>query len=160
LAQMADDTSLAYARGLLAEARGDTDGALRQLDALSNAPSALDHARAAVRAIELRLAAGQLDNKAAADRMEARPVAWPGDQRDLALRLRIAELRQKDGAWRQVFALLRGAKAEFPQWASAIDRRLRDAFAAVPRDPALDTMPPLELIALLKENAELIDDGP
>jgi hypothetical protein len=160
LAQKADDPALAYARALLAEAKGDIDGALKQFDALTDSRSALDHARAAIRAIELRLARGQLDNKAAADALEERLFAWRGDWRDLALRLRIAELRQKSGAWRQVFALLRGAKADFPARAEEIDRRMRDVFAAVPRDPALDSMPPLELIALLEENSELLDDGP
>jgi hypothetical protein len=160
LAQRADDPSLAYARALLAEAKGDTEGALKQFDTLTGSRSALDHARAAVRAIELRLARGQLDNKAAADALEERLFAWRGDWRDLTLRLRIAELRQKDGAWRHVFGMLRGAKADFPARAAEIDQRLRDAFAAVPRDPALDAMPPLELIALLEENTELMDDGP
>ncbi len=46
---------------------------------------------------------------------------------DLALRLRIAELRQKDGAWRTVFATLRRAKVDSPDHVAEIDRRLKDA---------------------------------
>jgi hypothetical protein len=160
LARREHDPGLAYARALLPQAQGDNDGALKLLDALTNSRSDFDHARAGVRAAELRLAMGQLDAKAAADALETRLSAWRGDRRDLALRLRIAELREQQGRWRSVFALLRGAKADFPAQAAEIDRRLQEVFAAVPRDPALGETEPTELIALLEENAELMADGP
>jgi tetratricopeptide (TPR) repeat protein len=157
LAQREDDPGLAYARALLLQAKGENDAALAGFDAVANSRSTFDHARAAIHAIELRLTMGQLDNKTAPD---ALLYAWRGDQRDLALRLRIAELRSKTGEWRSVFAQLRGAKADFPGQAMEIDRRLKEAFAAVPRDPGLDKMLPTELIALLDENAELMANGP
>jgi tetratricopeptide (TPR) repeat protein len=160
LALREDDPTLAYARALLTEARGDKAGALTQFDAVANTRSQFDHARASVHATELRLAMGQLDAKGAADALEERLYAWRGDGRDLALRLRVAELRGKAGAWRTVFDLLRAARVDFPGHAAEIDHQLREAFAAVPRDPALGTMPPTELIALLEENAELMADGP
>jgi hypothetical protein len=160
LAHREHDPDLAYARALLKQAQGDNEAALAAFDGLTDSRSSLDHARAAVRAAELRLTLGQLDNKGVADALEARLYAWRGDRRDLATRLRIAELRGKDGAWRAVFALLRGAKADFPADAAEVDRRLKEAFAAVPRDPALDKMEPTEVIALLDENSELMADGP
>ena len=160
LAQREKDPSLAYARALLLQAKGDNDAALAAFDALANSRSTFDHARAAIHAVELRLTMGKLDNKTAADALEALLYAWRGDQRDLALRLRIAELRTKTGEWRSVFTQLRGAKVDFPGQAMEIDRRLKEAFAAVPRDPGLDKMPPTDLIALLDENAELMADGP
>jgi hypothetical protein len=160
LAERDDDPRLGYARAMLKQAQGDNAGALAMFDALSNSRSDYDHARAAARATELRLAMGKLDNKGAADALDAQLYAWRGGGTNLALRLRIAELRQKDGAWRTVFALLRGAKADFPDRAVEIDRRLKDAFAAVAHDPSLAKMEPTELIALLDENAELMPDGP
>jgi len=160
LAQREHDPDLAYARALLKQAQGDNEGALKLLDALTESRSTLDHARAASRAVELRLTMGQLDNKAAADALEKQLFAWRGDGRELALRLRIAELEAKAGAWRSVFAMLRAAKADFPARAADIDRRLKEAFASVPRDPSLDKMEPTELIGLLDENAELMADGP
>ncbi len=160
LALRKDDPGLAYARALLKQAQGDNDGALALLDALTNTRSMLDHARAAVRATELRLAIGQLDPKAAAGALDAQLDAWRGDRQELALRLRIAELRAKAGAWRPVFAVLRAAREDFPAQSAEIDRRLRDAFAAVPRDPSLAQMEPTELVALFDENAELMADGP
>ena len=160
LAQRDQDPDLDYANALLARARGDNDAALALFDKVTNSKSAFDHARAATSATELRLAMGQLDAKGAADALEARLYAWRGDGRDLASRLRIAELRRKTGAWRAVLAQYRGAKADFPGRAAEIDRSMKEAFASVPRDPALDVMPATELVALLEENADLMDDGP
>ena len=154
------DPRLAHARALLKQARGDHEGALKLFDAVADSRSPLDHARAAVRAIETRLTLGQLDAKGAAEALEKRLYAWRGDQRDLALRRRIAELRLKTGGWRPAFALLRAAKADFPDQAPAIDRQLKEAFAALPNDAAIGAMPPTELIALLEENTELMADGP
>jgi hypothetical protein len=160
LAQRADDPDLAYARALLKQTQGDNEGALALFDELARTRSMLDHARAATRAVELRLAMGKFDAKGAADALDAELDAWRGDRRELALRLRIAELRQKAGDWRGVFSALRDAKSSFPEHAADLDARLKDAFAAVPADPALPTMPPTDLIAMLEENSELMADGP
>jgi tetratricopeptide (TPR) repeat protein len=160
LAQRAHDPELAYARALLKQAQGDNEGALKLFEALADSRSTFDHARAESRAVELRLTMGQLTNAAAADALDKQLYAWRGDGRELALRLRIAGLRQKDGNWRAVFTMLREARAAFPANATDIDRRLKEAFAAVPRDPMLDKMEPTELIALLDENAGLMADGP
>src|ERR1019366_8427270 len=127
LAQQEDDPDLAYARALLKQATGDNEAALALLDAVTNTRSDFDHARAEVRAAELRL--------------------------------RIAELREQSGAWRAAFTMLRDTKTAFPDQVVEIDRRLREAFAAVPHDPSLDKMEPTELIALLGENTALMADG-
>ena len=160
LAQQPDDPRLAFARALLKQAQGDNAAALKMFEEVAASRSPFDHARAAIRAAELKLAMGQLDAKGAATALEKLLYAWRGDERDLALRQRIAELWRADGAWRQVFAVLRGAKADFPARAAEIDRQMKEAFAAVPTDPGLDAMPPTELIGLLEENAGLLADGP
>jgi hypothetical protein len=159
LAERQDDPRLAYARAMLKQAQGDNAGALAMFDALTNSRSDFDHARAAARATELRLAMGKLDNKAAADALQAQLYAWRGGAGELALRLRIAELRQKDEDWRAAFAMLRRARVDFPEHAAEVDRRLKDAFAAVAHDPSLAKMEPTELIAMLDENAALMPDG-
>ena len=160
LAGREKEPRLAYAHALLKQARGDKEGALRLFQELTDSRSPFDHARAAVRAIEVRLAMGQLTPKTAAEALEKRLYAWRGDQRDLALRLRIAELRRQAGGWRPMFALLRAAKADFPAQSGEIDRQSREAFAALPQDASIGGMAPAELIALLEENAELLADGP
>ena len=160
LTQRPHDPDLAYARALAKRADGDLAGALTDFTALANARSPFDHARASVQAIETKLAMGTLDDKAAAEALEKRLYAWRGDRTDLRLRERIADLDRRAGAWRQVFAVLRDARRDFPDQAPEIDRQLKDAFAALPKDPAMDKMPPTELIGLLEENVELLASGP
>lgn len=160
LVQREDDPRLAYARALLKQARGDNAGALTLFDALVNGRSPLDHARASIRATELRLTMGQMDNKSAAQALDKRLYAWRGDGRDLALRRRVAALRRADGAWRVAFAMLRAAKADFPAQSAEVERQMKETFAALARDASLDTMPPTDLIVLLEENADLMADGP
>jgi hypothetical protein len=92
LAQRENDPRLAYARALLKQAQGDNEGALKLFDDLANSRSMLDHARAATRAIELRLVMGQLDAKGAADALDARLYDWP--VRRLARRLRHTARRE------------------------------------------------------------------
>jgi tetratricopeptide (TPR) repeat protein len=160
LEQRQQDPGLAYARALLKQAQGDNEGALALFDKLANSRSTLDHARASIRAIELRLAMGKLDTKGAADAMDSRLDAWRGDDRDLAVRRRLAALREKAGEWREAFAVLRDARRDFPGRLPEIDRQMKEAFAALPQGPELAAMPAAELIGLLEENAELMPEGP
>ncbi len=83
------------------QADGDTDRALSMLDALANGHDQFDRARAAVRAVELRLATRKLDKSQAADALDKLLYAWRGDARELALRERIADLRGQTGAWQR-----------------------------------------------------------
>ena len=78
LAERQNDPRLAYANALLKQATGDNDGALALFDAVTNTRSMLDHARAAVSAVELRLTMGKLDAKAAADGA-GRRASMPGE---------------------------------------------------------------------------------
>ena len=160
MAERPTDPRLAYARALLKQALGDNEGALALFDEVTNSRDNYDHARAAVHAVELRLTMERLDNKAAADALETLAYAWRGDGRELALLLRVADLHHKAGDWRGVFDELRRIKANFPARAAEVDRQLTETFAAVSRDPALATMKPTDVIALLEENAELMADGP
>ena len=160
LAQRPNDPQLRYANALLKQAKGENEAALKLFDEVTNHRSPLDHARAAVRAIELRMAMGQLDAKAAADALEKRLYAWRGDGRDLALRLRIADLRGKAEEWHAAYSMLQGAKTDFPAAAPDIDQRLKAAIAGLPRDVSVNALPPAGLVKLLEENAGLLADGP
>ncbi len=155
-----DEPTLALARAMLRAADGDTDGALALYDTLANSPDRLLHARAAVRAVELRLSAGRIDAAQAADALDRLLYAWRGDRRELALRERIAALREQSGAWPAALAMLHETEAVFPD-AKAVERaRLKATFARLLNDPALDRLAPLELVALVDENAEVLPDGP
>ena len=70
------------------------------LDALADGHDQFDRARAAIHAVELRLATRQIDKTQAADALDKLLYAWRGDASELALRERVAELRAETGAWR------------------------------------------------------------
>jgi hypothetical protein len=153
-----DDTGLDFARALLAEKR-DRPAALAILDRLAQSPDRLERARAAPRAVELRLAGGEITPAAAADAMEKLLFAWRGDAREVALRLRVADLRAQSGAPRAALALLREAAEAMPEARDALRARMAPIFAAALAADAKTPMPPLDLVALAEENPDLIAEG-
>jgi len=155
-----DDPALALARGILKEAQGDTDGALTVYDTVAAGHDRARHAKAAVRAVELRLAAAKLDAGQAADALDKLLYAWRGDATEIALRHRIAELRARTGAWRTALALLRESEALDPDHKPALHARLQSMFDDLVGGDALDRLSPLDLVALLDENADLLRSGP
>jgi hypothetical protein len=110
--------------------------------------------------LELRLAGGRIDAKQAADGLDKLLYAWRGDQHERSLRERVAELRARSGAWRSALGLIRETEAIFPADKAAIHAELVDMFAAMLRGDAADSLPPLELTALVDENADLLPVGP
>jgi hypothetical protein len=159
LEQRKDDPKLAYARALMRQAEGDTDQALSLLDTLAAGHDRFDRARAAVRAIELRLAARKLDKTQAADALDKLLYVWRGDARELALRERVAELRGQSGSWRVALAMLRQAEADFPEQAAPIHERLKDMFAGAMHNEGAQQLPPLDFVALMDENVDLLPDA-
>ncbi len=159
LAAAPNDGSLALARGLLAEAQGHTDAALAAYDALANGADRLERARAAPRAIALRLASGRIDGATAADALEKLLLSWRGDQRELDLRERLAELRAQLGQGRVALGLLRETAGLFPDRQPEIRERMRRLFATILADPRSDALPPLEFVALIDDNTDLLPSG-
>ena len=153
-----DDAGLDYARALLAEPH-DRAAALAILDRLARSSDRLLRARAAPRAVELRLAGGALSPAAAADAMEKLLFIWRGDGREAALRLRAAELRAAAGAPRPALALLREATEFLPEQQEVLHARMQAIFAAALAGDATVPLPPLDLVALAEENPDLIPDG-
>ncbi len=150
-----DDPRLAYARALRREADGDTDGALAMLDQLTLGRDQFDRLRGAVHAIELRLKAGRITTEQAADGLDRLLIAWRGDDRELALRERLADLRARTGAWRAGLTILRDAEDDFPERVTAIQARLQDMFGAMMRDGG-QSMPPLDFVSTVDENIDLM----
>ena len=159
LNQRKNDPKLAYARALMQQAEGNTDQALDMLDGLANGHDQFDRARAAVRAVELRLAAHKLDKIQAADALDKLLYAWRGDTRELALRERVADLRGETGAWRVALATLRQAEIDFPEKATPIHQRLKDMFAGMIRDQGVHQASPIEFVSTVDENADLMLDS-
>ena len=153
------DGTLDLARAMLLEAHGDNAAALAAYDRLAMSPDQSMHARAAVRAVELRLASGATDAKQAADRLESLLYAWRGDQRERALRERLAALKARAGDWRSALGLLRETEALFPEDKTALHSELAALFTALLRDDVADALPPLELVSVVEENADLLPPG-
>lgn len=150
-----NDASLDLARGMLREVKGDTAGALAIYDRLDQSRDQRLHARGAAKAVELRLASGAIDARKAADRLEKLLYAWRGDQIEQALRDRLAELRERLGEWRAALTLLRETEALFPDDKTR-HAKLVDAFAKFLGGSGADSVSPLELVALIDENADLL----
>ncbi len=138
---------------------GDLDGALTALDRLANSADRLDRARAGARAIEVRLASGKLDAAHAAQALDTLRYAWRGDRRELALRERLADMHQRAGAWREAFSELRGTEADFPQAAGSIHAHLAGMFASLLSGDATTRLTPLDLVAMVDENADLLTNA-
>ena len=149
LANRKDDPKLAYARALLSNAEGKTDQALTMLDKLANGHDQFDRARAAARAVELRLAAGAFDKSQAADALDKLLYAWRGDARELALRERVAVARPDRRLARCALHTSTSGN-RFSDQAGPIGDRLKDTFAAMIRDQDARPTSPIEFVAMLR----------
>jgi tetratricopeptide (TPR) repeat protein len=159
LARLGELPELALSRAMLLEARGRIDEALAAYQALDRLRDRRQRVRALARAVELALREGRIGAPEAAARLEPLLYAWRGDAAERALRLRAAELRAQSGDWPGALLLLRETASLFPDRAGDIRARLGEAFAALFRDGAADTLPPVEAIALFEENADLLPPG-
>ena len=155
-----EDPHLAFARALLKQAQGDAAGALVEYDVLAAGRDQRDRSRAAVRAVELRLAQGLITPHEAAERLDRLLYAWRGDALELGIRDRLATLRQQAGEWAKALAILRNTEADFPDIAPATHARLLETFAALLREDAADRMSPLDLVTLADTNADLLPATP
>jgi hypothetical protein len=154
------DSSLDLARAMLLQAKGDNAGALAGYDRVAQSRDQYVHARAAVRAVELRLATGAIDPGRAVEGLESLLYAWRGDHQERALRERLADLKASIGAWRSALALQRETETLFPSEKAVLHAKLTDMFAALLRGDATASLPPLEFVAVVEENADLLPGGP
>jgi hypothetical protein len=158
LASWKDQPGLDLARAIVAEAT-DKQAALAIYDRLSENADRRLRARATSRAAELRLAIGAATPEQTADALDRALYAWRGDEREMAARLRIADLRSTIGQPRRAIALLRETLQFWPDNADPLHAALTTAFARAVTGPGADTLPPLELVALAEENPDLLPAG-
>jgi hypothetical protein len=159
LARFQDAPGLALARAMLAERADETDTALAGYDALANSADRLVRARAARAAAELRLASGKATAAETAAKLGRMLFAWRGDERELALRKRVAELLAQSQQWRPALQLLRETAAAWPEQAGDMRTQLRTIFAAAIRPDGQAHLKPFDLVALAEENADLMPEG-
>jgi hypothetical protein len=156
LARLPDEPLLAMARGIRLEAKGDVPAALTVYDALATGRDRLLSARAASRAVLLRLASHAIGPADAAAALERGFLDWRGDTRERDLRLRAASLRAEARQWRPALELLREAAQLDPEDSALIGARTGDVLAALLRGPGAAAIPALDLVALAEDNAEAI----
>jgi hypothetical protein len=72
------------------------------------------------------------------------------------MRERVADLRGQTGSWRVALSMLRQAEADFPEQAAPIHARLKDMFSIMIHSPGLADLPPMEFVAAVDENADLV----
>ena len=153
-----DDHRLDLARGMVEE-HANAPAALAVYDRLASGPDRLLRARASARAFELRVAAGQVTAGEAADALDRQLYSWRGDERELAMRQRVAELRARSGGFRPALALLRETDGLWPERHAALQVQMAEIFNAALLQDAAAPVPPLDLVALAEENADLIPGG-
>lgn len=112
--------------------------------------------------IELRLKAGEIDVKAAADQMERLRFAWRGDQLELAINRRIGDLHVAARNYSQGFDTMRRTVSLFPDdpQAAEITQELSDIFKNLFIHDGAAHLPPLEALALYEQYRELTPPGP
>jgi len=156
LTRLKDDKTLDLARAIRQEAKGETADALVRYDAIAAGRDRLAAARAATRATDLRLRTKAITPQDATAALERQFYNWRGDDRELDLRLRVAEMKAQNGEWRPALALLRETTALYPDSTPVIQARMADLMTRLIKGPEAATISPLELVALTEENAELV----
>ncbi len=154
LAKLPDDPSLALARAMRLDAKGDAAGALTLYNALATARDRLVSARAATRAVRLRLATHAIGPAEAANDLEAGFLDWRGDNRERELRLEVVDLRAQAGQWRRAFSLLKETAALYPDDAPKFRDQTTKLLTTLLHGNNAATISPLDLVALAEENAE------
>ena len=158
LARLPQEPTLAYARALALQQAGDTDGALAAYAALAQGRDRLLHARAEAAATELQLATGRIDAASAAHTMSDQLDAWRGGEREQRMRLRLAEVQEQAHAWRDALATLRDTEALYPEARAELRGRVAALFNDLLRASGTGSSP-LDLVALVDENADLLPQG-
>ncbi|MGC8469021.1 MAG: hypothetical protein ACP5NI_03850, partial [Acetobacteraceae bacterium] len=144
---------------MLAARQGKTGQALADYQRMARSSDRLLAARAAIRAVKLRLAHGEITKATAAQALDRLFYAWRGPRRELALRLEVARLRMASAQYRRALGLLRRTAHLFPDQAPLVHARLVADFKSILAPAVLRTIPPLELVALVQENADLVPHG-
>eukprot|EP01037_Dinobryon_pediforme_P001896 gene1896-1928_t len=153
------DESLDLARALLEQRGKDPRRAAEMYQKLGASPDRLVRFRAARASAEFQLSSGALDATHTADQLEKLLYAWRGDEGEIDLRLRIAELRGEAHQWRPALQLLRESAQLWPDRSEAFKSRLSEIFAASIAETARGGIKPFELVAMAEENVDLMPDG-
>jgi hypothetical protein len=119
-------------------------------------------ARARLALIEMALAEDTADRAEQLAELERLRFAWRGDEFELAVLLRLADLYAKERHHYKALEVLRQAASYFPDTARArrVAARMREVYQEIFLDETGPTVPPLAALTLYEEFKELTPSGP
>ena len=160
-----DDAALspgvAYLRGELARAAGDTEMAAHAWERAAGSDDRLYRALAEMAFVDMALEEGELSTTEAAERLESLRFAWRGDALEFRLLQRLGELRWRDGRHRDALHVWARAIERFPdlQAAQALDDMRRSRFAQLFSTSEAEALAPITAISLFDDYRELTPPG-
>jgi hypothetical protein len=143
----------------LLRAQGKTAQALAALDRLAAGPDRKLAAQALRDATEMRLAGKSLSPAQAANVLTQRLFLWRDPAFELQTRLRISDLLAQASDFRGALAQLRVTAAMFPQAQDSVHDAEQRVVRALVQAGAGAALTPVDLVALVDENTDLLGQG-
>lgn len=157
----ADQGTIAYLKGLVAEALKQPEVAIAHYQEAESGESRPDRAYAARARIELELKTGKITAAEAIHRLERLRFAWRGEDFEYRLLKRLGELLIADGRYGDGLRAFRSLVANFgdnPDIAD-VNRQMSETFNALYLDGLADKLTPVAAIGLYDEFQELTPSG-
>ncbi|WP_148294056.1 tetratricopeptide repeat protein [Azospirillum sp. B4] len=156
------ETAINYLRGEAARLAGEHDKAIEAYRAATEGTDRLYRTKARMALVDEELAAGKLTPAKAAEQMEKMRFAWTGDDLELHILRKLADLHIKAGNFPQAFDTMKRAITLFPNSPEAplITKQMTDTFTGLFVRNGADKMPPLEALSLYEQYKELTPPGP
>ena len=156
LATLPATPELDLARGMTFEIQDQPADALQQYDKVAARPDRKAAYRASIRAVELRIKIGALDETAGADALDRNLFGWREPAQEIPLRIRIAALRRQSGQWRDAVTVLKEGIIAFPENRAQLDGELAQTLLALFTGDAAKSLSPADLVALYDKNIETV----
>ena len=158
MSTLPNDRNLDLARAMAFEMDNKPSEALKLYDQVAARDDRLPRYEALVRSAELRMKTGEYEAKSGADALDRALLGWRGAKEELALRMRIADLRRQAGQWREALTVLRDARDIFPDQRASIDQKMGSIFLALLADDASRHLSPSDFVAIYDQNQDLVQD--
>jgi hypothetical protein len=158
----ADTEAIAFLRGRLLAATGQSDAALAQWQKLEDGARNPIRVKAAVERIALLADLGKLDAPAAIDRLERLRFAWRGDETEFRVLALLARLNLGAGKYREGLDMMKEANRLYPAFGERAKLRdqMQRVFAELFIGGGADRLPPVRALALFDDYKDLAPDGP
>ncbi|MCP4936438.1 MAG: hypothetical protein GY927_20100 [bacterium] len=118
-------------------------------------------AKAVLHLTDLRLRSGELKSDAGIDILERLSIVWRGDDIELEVLYRLADLHLAKGRYNEAFALMKAAVKAFPRSprALALQDRMKSQFQDLFLQDKADSLPPIKALALFYDHKHLTPPG-